>query len=58
MSSNISDPFPNKSDNPSEMVRKKSGDLDKTEKTLVTTIDTVFQEGNNDTVEKNGRTKT
>ena len=32
MSSNISDPLPKKYDNPSEKVRKTSGDLDYTEK--------------------------
>ena len=48
MSSNISDTLPNKSDNPSEKVRKTSGNLEKTKKALVTTIDTVFREGNTD----------
>ena len=48
MSSNISNPFPKKSDNPSISVRKKSGDLDETEKALVTNTDTVVKEGNND----------
>ena len=31
---------------------EKSGDLDETEKELVTTTDTVVKEGNNDTLEK------
>ena len=52
MYSNISDPLPNKSDNLSEKVRKTSGDLYETKKALVTTTDTVFKEGNTDTVEK------
>ena len=43
MCSNISDPLPNKSDNPSEKVRKISGDLDETEKSLVTTTETVVK---------------
>ena len=46
MSSNISDPLPKKSDNPSITVRKISGDLDETEKSLVTTSDRVVKEGN------------
>ena len=50
MSSNISDLFSKKSDNPSESVRKTRGDLDETEKVLVTTTDMVFKEGNNDMV--------
>ena len=41
MSSNIIGPLPNESDNPSERVRKTSGDLDDTEKALVTTTDKV-----------------
>ena len=52
MSSNISDPLPNKSDNPSEKVRKTSGDLDDTEKALVPTTDTVLKELNTDMVDK------
>ena len=48
MSSNISDPFPKKSDNPSIIVIKTSGDLDETEKALVTTTNTVVKEGNTD----------
>ena len=46
MSPNTSDPFPKKSDTPGEKVRKTSGDLDETEKALVTTTDTVVKEGN------------
>ena len=57
MSSNISDPFPNKSDNPGEKVRKTSGDLDETKNTLVTTTDTVFKEGNTDMVDIKSKTK-
>ena len=52
MSSNISDPFPKKYDNPSEKVRNKSGDLDESEKAFVATTDTVAKEGNTDMVEK------
>ena len=52
MSSNISDPFPKTYDNPSEKVRKTSGDLDETEKALVTTTETVVKGGNTDMVEK------
>ena len=48
MSSNISDPFPKKSDNPNEKVRKTSGGLDETKKALVTTTDIVVKEGNAD----------
>ena len=48
MSSNISDPLQKKSDNPSITVIKTSGDLDETEKALVTTNGTVVKEGNND----------
>ena len=48
MSSNISDPFPKKSDNPSIKVKKTSGDLDETKKALVTTTKTVVKEGNTD----------
>ena len=44
MSSNISDPLPKKYDNPSEKFRKISGDLNETEKILVTTTDTVVKE--------------
>ena len=46
MSSNISDPLQNKSDDPSITMRKTSGDLDETEKELVTTNNTFFKEGN------------
>ena len=45
MSSNISDPLPKISYNPSIKVRKKSGDLDGTKKALVTTTDIVVKEG-------------
>ena len=55
MSSNISDPFPKKSDNPSEKVIKTSGDLDEIEKALVTTTETVVKEGNNYMVDKKGK---
>ena len=48
MSSNISDPLQKKSDNPSITVIKTSGDLDETEKALVTTNGTAFKVGNND----------
>ena len=41
MSSNISNPLPKKSDNPSKKVRKTSGYLDDTKKALVTATDTV-----------------
>ena len=57
MSSNISDPFPKKYDNPSEKVRKTSGDLYDIEKAIVTTTDTVVKEGNTDTVDKKRKTK-
>ena len=52
MSSNISDPFPKRSYNPRIKVRKTSGDLDETEKALVTTAYTVVKEGNTDMGEK------
>ena len=48
MSSNISDPLLRISDNPSIKVRKISGDLDETEKALVTTTYTVAKEVNTD----------
>ena len=57
MSSNISDPLPKKYDNTSEKVRKKSGDLNETEKALVTTTETVVKEGNTDMVDKKTKTK-
>ena len=57
VSSNISDPLPKKSDNPSEKVRKTSGDLDDTEKALVATTYTVVKEGNTDMVNKKMKTK-
>ena len=46
VSSNISDPLPKKSDNPSEKVIKTSGYLYETEKALVTTTVMVVKEGN------------
>ena len=52
MSSNISDILPNKYDNPGEKVRKTSGDLDETEKSLVTISETVVKEDNTDMVYK------
>ena len=48
MSSNISDQFPKKFENPSITVIKASGDLDKTEKSLVTITDTVVKGENTD----------
>ena len=57
MSSNISDPFTNKYDNPSENVRKTSGDLDETGKALVTTTETVAKEKKTDLVRKKSKTK-
>ena len=48
MSSNTSDPFQNKSDDPSEKVRKTRGDLDETKNVLVTTTNPVVKEGNTD----------
>ena len=42
MSSNISYPLPKRSDNPSIKIRKISGYLNETKKSLVTTTDTVF----------------
>ena len=53
MSSNISESLPKKYDNPSEKVIKTSGDLDYSEKSLVTTTDMVVKEGNTDMVDKN-----
>ena len=46
--SNISEPFPKQSYNPSITVRKTSGYLDDTEKALVATTYTVVKEGNTD----------
>ena len=57
MSYNISDPLPKKSDNPSEKVILKSGDLDETEKALVTTTDTFVKEGKTGMVDKKSKTK-
>ena len=58
MSSNIIGPLPKESDNPSEKVRKTSGDLDDTKKALVTTTDTVVKEGNTDMFDKKKENKT
>ena len=55
MSSNISDPLSKKCDNPSEKVRKTSGDLDDTKKALVFTTDTVVKNVNTDMVLKKGK---
>ena len=52
VSSNIIGPLPNKSENPSEKVKKTSGDLDHTKNSLVFTNDTVVKEGITDTVDK------
>ena len=57
MSSNNSDPLQKKSDNPSITVRKTSGDLDETEKALVTTTDMVVKEGNTDMRSKHNMVK-
>ena len=46
LSSNISDPLPKKSDNPSEKVIKTSGNLDETGKVLSTNADMVVKEEN------------
>ena len=46
--------MPKKPDAPGEEIKKSSGNLDDTEKPLVTTIDTVDKEGNIDTAEKKG----
>ena len=48
----ISNPLSNKSDNPIEKVRKTIGDLDETEKALVTTTGMVIKEGNTYMVKK------
>ena len=48
----ISHPSPKKYDNPSEKVRKTSGDLDDTKKALVFTTGMIFKQGNYDTVDK------
>ena len=58
VSSNISEPLPKKYYNPIERVRKKSEDLDNTEKALVATTDTVVKEVNTDMVDKKRKTKT
>ena len=55
VSSNIIGTLHNESDNPSEKIIKKSGDLDDTKNSLVTTTDTVVKEGNTEMVEKKGK---
>ena len=57
ISYNIIGPLPKEYDNPSEKVRKTSGVLDDTKKTLVITTDTIFKEGNTDMVDKKSKTK-
>ena len=57
MSSNISDPLPKKSYNSSERVRKTSGGLDNTKKSLVFTTDAVVKKSNTDMVDKKSKTK-
>ena len=49
--------MPEESYNPSEKVRKTSGYLDDTKKELVATTDKVVKGGNNDMVDKKGKTK-
>ena len=56
MSSNTIGPLLKKSDNPSEKVRKASGDLDDSKKALVATIYTIVKEGTTDTVYKKRKT--
>ena len=46
LSSNISDPLPKKSDNPSEKVIKTSRNLDETGKVLITNTDMIVKKGN------------
>ena len=50
MSSNTIGPLPKNSDSPSGFFTKKSGDLDDTKNSLVTTIDTVVKEGTTEIV--------
>ena len=57
MSSNIIGPLHKESDNPSEKVRKTSGDLYDTKNDLVFTNAMVVKEGNIDMVDKKGRQK-
>ena len=57
MSFNIIVPLPKEYDNPSENVRKKSGDLDDTKKALVNTTEKVVKEGNTEIVVKKGKRK-
>ena len=46
--------MPNKSDAPSEEIKKASGDWDEIKKLLVTTIGTVVKQGTIETVDKSG----
>ena len=55
MSYNTICPLPKEYDTPSEKVRETSGGLDDTKHALVTNIDTVVKEGNNDMIEKYGK---
>ena len=55
MYSNISDPLPNKSDNPIKKIGKTSGDLDYTKNASVNTTDTFAKEGKTDMVDKKRR---
>ena len=48
-------PLPQESDNPIEKAIKASGDLDDTNKALVTNIDTVVKEGTTNMVDKKGK---
>ena len=57
MPSNTIDPLPKEYDNPREKVRKVSGYLDDTKKSLVATIDTVVREGTTDMIDKKSKTK-
>ena len=55
---NTISPLPKEYDTPSEKVRKTIGDLDDTKQAVVTTTDTVAEEGNTDMVDKEGKSKT
>ena len=55
MSSNIIGLLPKEYYNPNEKVRKTSGDLDGTKKSLVFTIGTVVKESKTDMVDKKGK---
>ena len=57
MSSNISNPFPKKSNNTSRTVRKTCGDLDGTKKALVTDTNPVVKEVKTDMGKKNNVVK-